>query len=251
MKPLLITTHTDLSIPYFETTGWQVVYYDEPPATLPAADLVYFRDPFNDPDYIPDPSAIDQLIAHYDSARSVDQIRSFQDMQSAEDKYLQSRRFHTFYPPTYLPSQHHFMPDRDLAKPRISQRAKNILFSLDGRTLDDTWLIQPRLDIREELRVYTIGHYIYDLASIKSSKSSGAVKVMGTRQLTPAEHDYIANALKLCDFDLIGFDLACLADGSLSLIEVNRSPQFRRYAELTGANLAADLSNHLCSPSSY
>ena len=245
MQPLLFTTATDLSAPYFEAAGWQVLIYAALPASLPPAQLVYFRDPFNDPDFTPGPAALDYLISHYAAAQSVDHIRSFRDMLSAEDKYLQSRRLGDLYPATYLPSQRGFTPGRDLAKPRISQRAKNILFDLGDRQLDDSWLIQPRLDIQEELRVYTIGHQIIDLASIKSSKSTGAVKVTGTRQLTSAEHDLIATALKRCDFDQIGFDLACLTGGTLALIEVNRSPQFRRYAELTGTNLAQILTDHL------
>lgn len=245
MQPLLFTTATDLSAPYFEAAGWQIFTYAALPASLPPAQLVYFRDPFNDPDFIPDSTALDHLISHYAAAQSVDHIRSFRDMLSAEDKYLQSRRLGDLYPVTHLPSQRGFTPGRDLAKPRISQRAKNILFDLGDRQLDDSWLIQPRLDIQEELRVYTIGHQILDLASIKSSKSTGAVKVTGTRQLTPAEHDFIAAALKRCNFDLIGFDLACLTDDTLTLIEVNRSPQFRRYTELTGTNLAQILTDHL------
>ena len=51
---LLYTTHNDTSLGFFIQAGWTVRYYDEP-ITPQSAGLVYFRDPFNDPEYQPDP----------------------------------------------------------------------------------------------------------------------------------------------------------------------------------------------------
>lgn len=240
---LLYTTHTDTSLEFFKQAGWTVHYYDEP--LVPhSADLVYFRDPFNDPEYQPDPFHIDQLIAQHRDAQIVDRITSFQDILELEDKYLQSQSYKNLYPTTWLPSQHEFVPGSNLAKPRISQRAKNILFELDGHTLDDSWIIQELLDIQEELRVYVVCGDVLDQASIKSSKASGKVKIIGDRALTPEEIVFVHQALEQCPLDVVGFDIAVLPGGQYKIIEANRSPQFLRYSERTGINLAALITKH-------
>lgn len=243
---LLYTTHTDTSLDFFLQAGWAVHFYDEPIVPHPA-DLVYFRDPFNDPDYQPDPFHIDQLIAQHRDAQIVDHITSFQDILELEDKYLQSEVYQDLYPVTWLPSQHEFVPGSNLAKPRISQRAKNIIFdlaSLEGRTLDDSWIIQELLDIKEELRVYVVCGDVLDQASIKSSKASGKVKIIGDRLLTPEEIVFVHQAMEKCPLDVVGFDIAVLPGGQYKVIEANRSPQFLRYGERTGINLAALITKH-------
>ena len=240
---LLYTTHTDTSLDFFLQAGWTVRFYDEPIVPHPA-DLVYFRDPFNDPEYQPDPFHIDQLIAQYQGAQIVDHITSFQDILELEDKYLQSEAYGDLYPTTWLPSQHEFVPGSNLAKPRISQRAKNILFDLDGHTLDDSWIIQELLDIQEELRVYVVCGDVLDQASIKSSKASGKVKIIGDRPLTPEEIVFVHQAMEKCPLDVVGFDIAVLPGGQYKIIEANRSPQFLRYSERTGLNLATLITKH-------
>lgn len=235
MQKLLYTTHTDLSLPQF--ADWKVMFYDEP-SPAQAGDLVYFRDPFNDPDYRPDAQAIDQLIRQYPASKIVDHITSYQDMRDLEDKFLQAKRYGELYPRSWLPSEHPFIPGKTLAKPRISQRAKDILFALDGRVLNDSWLIQELLDIQEELRVYAVNGQVIDQVSVKSSKIHGPVKVIGTREISPAERRFVEQALEHCPLDVVGFDIAVLPEGKFKIIEANRSPQFKRFYERTGINLA-------------
>ncbi len=243
VQKLLYTTHNDLSLDSFIQAGWTVRFYDEPIVPC-SADLVYFRDPFNDPEYQPDPFHIDQLISQHQDAQIVDHISSFQDILELEDKYLQATTYQELYPATWLPSQREFVPGSHLAKPRISQRAKNILFDLEDRTLDDSWIIQELLDIQEELRVYVVCGDILDQASIKSSKSSGKVKIIGDRPLTPEEIIFIHQVMEKCPLDFVGFDIAVLPDHQYKVIEANRSPQFLRYSERTGLNLAAIINKH-------
>lgn len=240
----LYTTHTDLSEPLFRADGWSVAYYDQTNAAIPpsSGDLVYFRDPFNDPLYQPNPMHLDRLIASCKNCRIIDQVTCFQDLVNAEDKFLQSKTYLPFYPKTWLPSEQTFIVGQHLAKPRISQRARDILFTLDDRKLDDYWIIQELLDIAEELRIYLIGGQILPQASIKSSKSSGKVKVIGSRAISLAEQTFVRQAMQDTSLDFAGIDLAVLANGEYRLIEVNRSPQFRRYTERTGLNLASLLS---------
>lgn len=236
MKKFLYTTHADLSLDYF--SDWEVKYYDAPDFDHEKADLVYFRDPFNDDSYIPNPTQITKLIQEHHDAYIIDRLEDFDSILEAEDKLLQSRQYQDLYPRTWLPSQQTFITGKHLAKPRISQRAKDILFELGDRDLDDNWIIQELLDVKEELRVYAIKGEIIQPASVKSPKSSGAVKVIGVRTLTIKEEQFIRQALQHCPLDLVGFDLAILQNGEMKIIEANRSPQFRRYAERTGINLA-------------
>lgn len=235
MRKLLYTTRNDLSVPYF--ADWQVEYYDAISGQIPA-DLVYFRDPFNDPAYQVNPANIDQLMQSYQDCHIIDHLASFQDISDTEDKYLQSQRYQDLYPRTWLPSQQTFTPGQTLAKPRISQRAKDILFDLGNRKIDDSWIIQELLDIQEELRVYVICGQILPIASIKSSKSTGAVKIIGTRPLNDAEADFVRQIMAKCPLDVVGLDIAILPNSQYKLIEVNRSPQFKRYTERTDLNLA-------------
>lgn len=235
MQKLLYTTRNDLSIPHF--TDWQIEYYDSTTGQA-SADLVYFRDPFNDPSYIADASKIDCLIKSHPNSYLIDHITKFDDITHAEDKYCQAQTYVEWSPQTWLPSQHEFTPGKTLAKPRISQRAKDILFELGDRVLDDSWIIQELLDIKEELRVYVVFGEILPIASIKSSKSTGAVKVIGTRPLNDQEKKFVNEIMTKCPLDVVGFDIASLSNGNLKLIEANRSPQFKRYVERTGLNIS-------------
>ena len=125
------------------------------------------------------------------------------------------------------------MEGKHLAKPRISQRAKDILLHLD-REIDDGWIIQELLDIKEELRVYAIFGEVVPQATIKTSKASGKVKVVGGRLLNAKEKDFCKKIAELSKLDFIGVDLAILKNGDLKCIEVNRSPQFSRFIEIYG-----------------
>lgn len=51
--------------------------------------------------------------------------------------------------------------------------------------------------------------------------------------------NFVAKAMtKFPELDFIGADLAVLDDGSFAIIEINRSPQFKRFYEVTNINLA-------------
>ena len=54
--------------------------------------------------------------------------------------------------------------------------------------------------------------------------------------------EYVARLSKL---DFIGIDVARIGDGSLKLIEVDRSPQFKRFTEITGINHDLELDRYL------
>jgi glutathione synthase/RimK-type ligase-like ATP-grasp enzyme len=60
-----------------------------------------------------------------------------------------------------------------------------------------------------------------------------------SRNLTQDEIDFSLNLIKQAPgLDIVGVDAARASDGILYLMEVNRSPGFAKFHELTGANLA-------------
>lgn len=233
----IFTTKKDLSAEYFAKNNWDVYLYDtgtlKDKAPIKDYGAVYFRDPFNDSTLNLDIVALDNLITQFSAARSIDGIRSYDDMITFEDKWNQAQKYSDFTPKTYLPSQIEFIKGQHLAKKRISQRAKDILFELDGR-LDDQWIIQELLDIKEELRVYAVFSQVIPQATIKASKINGKVKVIGARELNAKEIEFCSRIAEKSGLDFIGIDLAVLEGSDLRLIEVNRSPQFKRFVELYG-----------------
>ena len=100
------------------------------------------------------------------------------------------------------------------------------------------------MDIQEELRVYAIFGNPVEQATIKTSKSpESKVKVVGKRQLTEKEKDICKKIAVLSGLDFIGIDLAVLKNGELKLIEVNRSPQFKRFVEMYGESPLSEILN--------
>jgi len=248
VRKALLTTRNDLSLPFF--ADWEIYFYDsaEFPAPL-EVDLLYCRDPFNQPDFTPDKREIDQLISSIHPSYSIDHISNFSDMRDFEDKWRQYQRYRDFMPVTWLAPDVEFQEGAMIAKPRISQRAKNICLTeadYEAHHPDENWIIQEKMEIREELRAYVVRGEILPDATIKSSKTSDGdkVKVIGTRPLQAPERDFVAQLMaKMPEIDLVGLDLAILPDGGMRLIEANRSPQFKRYIEFTGINLIERLEN--------
>ncbi len=67
-------------------------------------------------------------------------------------------------------------------------------------------------------------------------------QAVDSRKLTKDEIDFSLKIAKQNrQMDMIGLDIVHAADGKLYLLEVNRSPGFAKFAELTGVNLASTL----------
>ena len=237
-KKLIFTTLKDYSAEYFRQFGWEVRLYGD---DLPDGDYkyLYLRDPFNDTTVASDEGLaekISEICAKYESATKIDHVQSLAEMAKIEDKWNQAELYGDLMPSTVLGGSAKFVVGSNLAKPRISQRAKNILLELD-REIDDSWIVQELLDIREELRVYVVFGKVVREATVKSSKTSGKVKVIGSRLLTDDEMKFcegVAGISSQNGLDFVGMDIVRLADGSLRCIEVNRSPQFNRFVEIYG-----------------
>lgn len=258
LKTAIFTTRNDPSLELLKPYANKTYYYNDTLtlAGFPKFDRVYFRDPFNDPKSPADKSKLDKLLAKFWSTnkncKSIDNIIQASDL-FFEDKYRQYKMLGVkFMPKTFLASKTTFKNGLSIAKKRISSRAKGIILEKPTTSLTDEYIIQPRLDIQEELRIFVIYDKVLPIAAIKSSKTeSTKVKIIANRKLTRNEINFINSALqKLQKLDFIGIDLAILNDSSLKIIEVNRSPQFLGYKRTTGTNLAEILLSVTSTPQS-
>ena len=185
---------------------------------------------------------VENALKTFHFSKSIDNITTYEQIESFEDKYRQYMLYSDYMPNTFLPSNGTFCNGKHLAKKRISQRAKDIYFS--EANFDDSYIIQDLMDIQEELRVYAIFGNPVEQATIKTSKSpESKVKVVGKRQLTEKEKDICEKIATLSGLDFIGIDLAVLKNGELKLIEVNRSPQFKRFVEMYGESPLFEILN--------
>lgn len=264
LKILLISTDKDFSLELFCSPESSrllepyVVKYNTTVTELSKIlnkpfDYIYFRDPFND-------STISGEIAHkttqwvlekYKDAYSVDKIGSYQDMLF-EDKWRQYQLISDFMPPTEILTPFDLEnPDGKIIKKRISSRSRDIIFETDkfpeNGQLDD-YIIQPKLDIEVEYRVFMIGGEIIKPILVKSSKtSSQKVKVIGTEEQVADEVEKIAQAVQAAtNYDFIGLDIVKTAEGYF-LLEVNRSCQFKGFYREASLNLATRLNSYLLS----
>ncbi len=237
----IITTSQDLSAQFFERHGWHVYRYDKLPSEKQSYDYIYLRDPFNDEKILPSVGQyVKKALSIFNFSKSIDNVDSFETIEEYEDKYNQFRRYHEFMPNTFLPSEVDFKEGKHLAKKRISQRARGICFH--KAEFNDDWIVQDLMDINEELRVYAIFGKVIEQATVKSSKSvESKVKIIGKRNLGKREKDFCRKIVERSELDFIGIDLAILQNGDLKLVEVNRSPQFKRFVELYDESLLADI----------
>lgn len=69
-----------------------------------------------------------------------------------------------------------------------------------------------------------------------------AAQAVNSRQLTKDEIAFATKVIAKCpSLDMAGLDVARTSDNKLYLMEVNRSPGFAKFYELTNINLASKL----------
>lgn len=244
---LVITTEADHSAAFFaeshESRRVRLVQYEEfYTASLDEHyDVVYLRDPFNDGEY--DMEVISAVVSEarrrFPSAYFVDQITGMTDIM-LEDKWEQYELAADFMPATQLLTQVSDVIQETIAKKRISARARGIAFTPEEIEGDPSqYILQTRMEIIRELRVYVICGRVLPYITEKSSKTENTkVKINGYRKITPEEQSFVEHVSSLFpSFDFTGLDIAETPEG-LRLIEINRSPQFQRYNERSGSNIA-------------
>ncbi len=248
MQWLIVTTDQDHSLPFFqiekEGHNVDVKYYEEPLSLKQQYDAIYFRDPFNKVGH--DKIAIDRdlnlIVTSNPSAYFVDEATSFSALL-IEDKWLQYELLGKYMPNTELLTHSSQLTNAKIAKKRISARARDIVFSpADLKGDVSEYIVQDMLDIQQEYRVYSVGDTVAPSMTTKSSKTAvSKVKIGDSLAVTPPILEFVQEILQLLpSHDFLGFDVAQTKEG-LRLIEVNRSPQFKRYNEEAGVNIAADV----------
>lgn len=257
MAILIITTHKDSSLNHIVSAAdsigdeSSVAYYNRLTDGIDGIDFssqydtIYFRDPFNTVGF--DTSeiklAIDLVAERYPQARYIDNVKSYDDFM-IEDKWQQYRLLSEYMPKTDLLDDVLTFHDGDhIAKPRLSSRGRGIVFVAKDIKPNEQYIRQPIIDIDTEYRVYGVHGQVQDMMAIRSSKTlNSKVKVNGVTTVADEVRAFADIIYKrLSHLQLIGLDIAKTNDGQLILIEVNRSPQFTRYNEMTGSNLADKL----------
>lgn len=259
-KILIITTINDLSIALFLTQRIQKIitvdfcffheHKDEIEEKIQSSeyDFIYIRDPFtyayNEADIT---DKINMILKNRKDAYFVDKIESTDDV-FFEDKYIQYTLFSAFMPSTKILQSVGELNNQDfIVKKRISSRGKGIIFDpkdLFNQDLSE-YIIQKRIQIDKEYRVYVLFHKIITLAAVKSSKTeTKKIKVIDSEEISLHLRQFVENIIKDNTFDFIGLDIG-ISNGKPYLIEINRSCLFNEYFSMTGVNLAEDFIEEL------
>lgn len=243
-KALIITTLKDHSRWFFADSCVQYAYLNQTDQEFTQSvsgsyDVVYIRDPFNDSmvsiNTIKD--RIRQLRLQHPDAYYVDNVDSFKKTL-LEDKWHQYQLFSNHMPYTRLAGRNVTVGDKHVAKKRISSRSKGVIFDAGQVELTDEWIVQDRLRIDQEFRVFIVNGVVHPRATIRSSKSATTkTEAIGTRELTDNERDFAQMITsQIPELDFVGLDIA-ISRGKLVLIEINRSPQFTKHNQIEGINI--------------
>jgi len=250
MNNLIITVSPDSSLELLRRYADIVVLDKEPAPTLTKIyDTVYIRSHFSQPSTLPQvfrkeiTSLVQQArrlnakVMFIDTMDTVDAIVDF------EDKWRQHEVFGEYMPRTELFDDNVDTSGfiRPLFKHRLSSRGKGVTWDKEkASSSSGNWIIQESLNIQEELRIYVVCGEVCPVGVIRQNKTlQQPVRVVDSRELTKEEIDFSLNVIRqFASLDLVGLDVARTLDEKLSLIEVNRSPGFAKFDQLTGVDIA-------------
>ncbi len=251
---LIFTTTEDRSAPLFTTRNIAkdfdvtVCLYKEGLSKIASVvkykpDILYMRDPFTEKPAVKDLNK--KLLFILSKTRHVHIIDNLHRLDNIyfEDKWLQYKVYKQFMPKTSLLRTSRPDFEKYLVKKRISSRAKGIVLSgTIPKSQQKDYILQQRIPIAREYRVYVLFGKIIPVATEKSPKiETGKVKVLRTVKISPAVKNFAKRVIKDLQFDLVGLDIIETSQKKLYLLEVNRSPQWAALHRLAGINLAEEL----------
>ncbi len=257
MNHLVIAVSKDSSLELLGKYADVIVLDKEPmPTCLKSYKSVYIRSHFSTPELSPQNfrDEIQKLVTlaktenpnllFIDGMSTVDAIIEF------EDKWNQYKKFSDFMPLTKMLNSMEDVSEfaHPIFKKRLSSRGAGVTWDRQKTEVSTgSWVVQESLDIQEELRVYCILGKVYSVGAVKQSMTvNDKAQSVGSRILSQDEIDFSLRVIKHCpNLDIVGIDIARSLDGKLSLMEVNRSPGFAKFNELTGINLADRLYEEL------
>jgi len=253
MKNLVIAVSPDSSLELLGTYA-DVVVLDK--GSVGASDrfydTVYIRSHFSQESTLPQNfrSEIDSQVQNAKDinpqVKFIDSMDNVDDIVAFEDKWLQYKTFAKFMPRTELFDDSFDTTSfvRPLYKNRLSSRGSGITWDREKAVATKgDWIVQESLDIQEELRVYIILGEVYPVGAVKQSMTEGN-KAMGTHSRALSEDEIIFSTSLMEQapgLDIVGIDMVRTSSGELRLLEVNRSPGFAKFYELTGFDLAEKL----------
>lgn len=251
-KVLIFTTREDLSLPLFFTwrikQSWNIniILYDEQldsfTESLPdRSDLIYLRDPFTTNIAHSDIAAkLEAITQKSYTSLYIDNIKNYDDI-SFEDKWNQYLRLKDYMPHTQLLSSESVYDNTKIIKKRIASRGKGLIFNLPTGGDLDIYIIQEKLQIETEYRIFSLRGNIIPQAIRKNTTNGNQIKAIDYVSVPENLMQYVGEIDAHLHMDFLGYDIAQLDDGSYKLIEVNRSPQFKAFHRLVGINLAENL----------
>lgn len=256
---LIVTTYEDLSLPLFfshkitNKYNIKILLFHETLHNFLDTfkhscffDLIYVRDPFNG---IEVQNLLKKLIVLLDNIKAksyIDNLLSPEDV-FIEDKWKQYEIFYEFMPKSLIFTKD--MPydlDRQIIKKRVSSRGRGIVIDPKKITEPSKYLIQEKLNIKNEYRIFAIKgktvktivgkQFVYD-----QQLNKVRVIIQPALQISHKALKFVESLNNKHKLDFVGYDIAELKNGNFKLIEVNRSPQFIVFYKKTGINLAEKL----------
>lgn len=253
MSNLVISVSPDSSLELLKAYA-DVIVLDEGSVAKNSRtyDTVYIRSHFSDPSTLPQVfrSEIDKLVEYAKvmnpQVRFIDNMDTVDAIVTFEDKWHQYELFGKFMPHTqpYGHGTDITSFKRPIFKNRLSSRGSGVTWEQDRVAKSNgEWIVQESLDIREELRIYVIQGEVYPIGAMKQVMTEGnKAHALSCRTLSQDEIDFSLSVMKMApSLDIVGIDVARTSDGQLALMEVNRSPGFAKFYELSGVNIAETL----------
>ena len=253
MKNLVLTVSPDSSIELLKAFADIIILDADPiPTYIPFYETLYIRSHFSQSSTLPEVfrEEIEDIIQKANQTnpniRFIDGTSTIDEIVAIEDKWNQYEMYGSFMPKTELLTSNFdtFAFKRPVFKKRLSSQGAGVTWDIGKTTTpSDEWIVQESLDIIEELRIYVIKGEVYPLGAIRQSKTiNQGTQVVGSRSLTEDEIDFsLKIGQQAPSLEIIGIDIARSSNGLLYLMEVNRSPGFGKFAQLTGVNLASSL----------
>ena len=214
-------------------------------------DSLYIRSHFSKAETMPQlfHNEIKDLVKHAQRLNPkitfVDQIDAVDEIVAFEDKWNQYQLFSNLMPNTELFASANISSfKRPIYKNRLSSRGNGVTWNVsDAAKIKSDWIVQESIDIKEELRIYVIKGIVYPIGAVRDSMTeSQKAQVVNSRKLGDDEIEFALEVAKLAPkMDFIGLDIAKTHDGHIYLMEVNRSPGFKAFEEVSHVNLASIL----------
>ena len=252
MKHLVISVSPDSSLSLL-TKYTDIILLDEQPiaeVTL-SYDSIYIRSHFSKAETMPQifrneiKNLVKQARRLNPNITFIDQMDIVDEIVDFEDKWHQYQLFSDLMPNTELLEGANVSSfKRPIYKNRLSSRGSGVSWKEpDAAKTKSDWIVQESIDIQEELRVYVIKGIVYPVGVVRNSMTkSQKAQVVKSRKLDDDEIRYFLTVAKLAPkMDFIGLDIAKNYDGHIYLMEVNRSPGFKAFEEVTHVNLASIL----------